>query len=30
MAAKSTITHQYDLPMAVIDIVALPEERCVA
>jgi len=30
MAAKSTITHQYDLQMTVIDIVALPEERCVA
>ena len=30
MAAKSTITHQYDLQMTVIDILALPEERCVA
>lgn len=30
MAVKSTITHQYDLSVEVIGIVALPEERSIA
>jgi hypothetical protein len=30
MPSKSTITHQYYLPMAVIDMIALREDRCAA